>query len=127
MIYLFVGLGGAAGSILRYLTGNLLLVLNPAAFPYGTLVANLAGSFLLGLLTDTWLKNRKISSEISAAVGTGMIGSFTTFSAFSVETLGLLKEEHYYLAFLYFFLSIAGGLFSAWIGHRVLKGKGVKE
>ena len=127
MIYLFVGLGGAAGSILRYLMGNLLLGLNPAAFPYGTLVANLAGSFLLGLLTETWLKNRKVSSEITAAVGTGMIGSFTTFSAFSVETLGLLKEDHYYLAFLYFFLSIAGGLFFAWIGLHVLKGKGVKE
>ncbi|EDL66179.1 fluoride efflux transporter CrcB [Bacillus sp. SG-1] len=127
MIYLFVGLGGAAGSILRYLTGNLLLGLNPAAFPYGTLAANLAGSFLLGLLTDTWWKNKKIPSEISAAVGTGMIGSFTTFSAFSVETLGLLKEDHYYLAFLYFFLSTAGGLFLAWTGLHVLKGKGVKE
>ncbi|WP_409250950.1 fluoride efflux transporter CrcB [Bacillus sp. SCS-153A] len=127
MIYLLVGLGGAAGSILRYLTGNLLLGVNPAAFPYGTLAVNLAGSFLLGLLTDTLLKNRRLSSDVTAALGTGLIGSFTTFSAFSIETIGLFQEGHYFLAFIYFFLSIMGGLFFAWCGLNLLKWKGERK
>ncbi|MGM0845278.1 MAG: fluoride efflux transporter CrcB [Bacillota bacterium] len=121
MIYILIGLGGAVGSLLRYLTGNLLLDLNPSVFPYGTLAANLAGSFLLGLLTEAWLKKRKISTELAAAVGTGAIGSFTTFSAFSMETIGLLKGGHFFMAFLYFLLSVMGGLLAAWSGLQMGK------
>ncbi|WP_421378712.1 fluoride efflux transporter CrcB [Bacillus salacetis] len=127
MIYILVGAGGAAGSLLRYLLGNLLLGLNPAAFPYGTLAANLAGSFLLGLLTETWLKNKRIPPGLAAAVGTGMIGSFTTFSAFSVETIGLLSEDQFTLAFLYFFFSAGGGLAFAWAGLNVCNLKGDRQ
>jgi fluoride exporter len=124
MIYLFVGIGGAAGSMLRYLTGNLLIGLNPAVFPYGTLAANLAGSLILGLLTGFWIKGNKMPPEIMAAAGTGLIGSFTTFSAFSVETLGLLQEGYHLFAFLYFFFSMAGGLLLAWAGLHLQNWKG---
>ncbi|MGF2616616.1 fluoride efflux transporter CrcB [Rossellomorea vietnamensis] len=124
MIYFLIGLGGAAGSLLRYLMGNLLLGINPPVFPYGTLAANLAGSFLLGLLTEAWLKNGRVSTEMAAAAGTGMIGSFTTFSAFSAETVLMLKSGHFYLAFLYLILSLLGGLVFAWAGFQTGKRRG---
>ncbi|RIW35036.1 fluoride efflux transporter CrcB [Bacillus salacetis] len=127
MIYVLVGAGGAVGSILRYLVGNILSGADPAVFPFGTLSANLAGSFVLGLLTETWLKNGRIPPGLAAAAGTGMIGSFTTFSAFSIETIGLLKEGQFMLAFVYFFLSSAGGLCFAWAGLTIPKLKGVRE
>lgn len=126
MNYFLIGLGGAAGSLLRYMTGNLLLDLDPSVFPYGTLAANLAGSFLLGLLTESSMKNGRISPEVSAALGTGLIGSFTTFSAFSAETIGLLYSGHFYLALLYFTLSAFGGLLLAFGGLKAGKRKGVR-
>ncbi|WP_456274471.1 fluoride efflux transporter CrcB [Bacillus sp. AK031] len=123
MAYLLVGLGGAVGSVCRYLMGNALLHLNPPSFPYGTLVANLAGCFILGLLTESFVKHN-ISPALSSAVGTGIVGSFTTFSAFSVETIGLVKDHHYALAFLYLLLSGIGGLVFAWMGMAVYERKG---
>jgi fluoride exporter len=127
MIYIFVGIGGAAGSLLRYLLGNFLMGLHPAAFPFGTLTANLAGSFLLGLLTENSLKDSRLPAGVAAAIGTGLIGSFTTFSAFSVETIGLLRQGQIILAFLYFFFSAAGGLGFAWAGLTIGKLKGGSE
>ncbi|MDZ5474498.1 fluoride efflux transporter CrcB [Bacillus sp. 31A1R] len=115
-IYLLVGLGGAIGSVLRYLLFLLTFHHAETSFPYGTLIANLVGAFFLGWFTKNFISTNKIKPEFASAIGTGLIGSFTTFSTLSNETIALFQNHHYISAFIYLFLSIFGGLFLAYIG-----------
>ncbi|WP_074037793.1 fluoride efflux transporter CrcB [Exiguobacterium profundum] len=119
MIYIYVGLAGAVGALARYGLGMMIDSIGPSAFPVSTLLINLSGSFLLGFLTHMFLRTGKLSPQFVTIVGTGMIGSFTTFSTFSVETIRLLDESRIGLALLYVFLSITLGLGSSWLGYRV--------
>ncbi|MBG0918627.1 fluoride efflux transporter CrcB [Exiguobacterium sp. SRB7LM] len=119
MIYIYVGLAGAVGALARYGLGMMIDSIGPSAFPISTLLINLIGSFLLGWLTHMFLRTGKLSPQFVTIVGTGMIGSFTTFSTFSVETIRLLDESRIGLALLYVFLSITLGLGSSWLGYRV--------
>lgn len=119
MIYIYVGLAGAVGALARYGLGMMIDSIGPSAFPVSTLLINLIGSFLLGWLTHMFLRTGKLSPQFVTIVGTGMIGSFTTFSTFSVETIRLLDESRIGLALLYVFLSITLGLGSSWLGYRV--------
>ncbi|MDX5981369.1 fluoride efflux transporter CrcB [Exiguobacterium profundum] len=119
MIYIYVGLAGAVGALARYGLGMMVDSIGPSAFPVSTLLINLIGSFLLGWLTHMFLRTGKLSPQFVTIVGTGMIGSFTTFSTFSVETIRLLDESRIGLALLYVFLSITLGLGSSWLGYRV--------
>ena len=119
MIYIYVGLAGAVGALARYGLGMMIDSIGPSAFPVSTLLINLIGSFLLGWLTHMFLRTGKPSPQFVTIVGTGMIGSFTTFSTFSVETIRLLEESRIGLALLYVFLSITLGLGSSWLGYRV--------
>lgn len=119
MIYIYVGLAGAVGALARYGLGMMIDSIGPSAFPVSTLLINLSGSFLLGWLTHMFLRTGKLSPQFVTIVGTGMIGSFTTFSTFSVETIRLLDESRIGLVLLYVFLSITLGLGSSWLGYRV--------
>lgn len=119
MLYVYVGLAGAVGALARYGLGLLVDSLGSSVFPVATLLTNLIGSFLLGWLTHMFLRTGKPSPQFVTIVGTGMIGSFTTFSTFSVETIRLLEESRIGLALLYVFLSITLGLGSSWLGYRV--------
>lgn len=115
-----VGLGGALGSLLRYIVG---LMLN-SAYPYGTLTANLSGSFLLGLLMGGFFS--KIRWEwLRLGMGTGLLGAFTTMSTFSAEVRTVWLENSIGLAFGYMALSVAGGLGLAacgvLLGNRLFK------
>lgn len=87
----FVGLGGAAGSICRYLLG--LLPLKPVSgFPAITLCINIAGAFALGLIGALAGKYAKLNPQLLLFLRVGVCGGFTTFSTFSVETAGLLQS-----------------------------------
>ncbi|WP_215143562.1 fluoride efflux transporter CrcB [Exiguobacterium qingdaonense] len=119
MLYIYVGLGGAIGALARYGLGLMVDSVGTSAFPVSTLLINLIGSFILGWLTHKFLQTGKPSPQLVTVVGTGMIGSFTTFSTFSVETIQLLEEGRIWLAILYVFLSITFGLLSSWVGYRV--------
>lgn len=119
MLYVYVGLAGAVGALARYGLGLLVDSLGSSVFPVATLLTNLIGSFLLGWLTHMFLRTGKPSPQFVTIIGTGMIGSFTTFSTFSVETIRLLEESRIGLALLYVFLSITLGLGSSWLGYRV--------
>ncbi|CAM4014648.1 fluoride efflux transporter CrcB [Lederbergia lenta] len=115
MKYLAVGLGGMVGSVLRYFVGN--ITLNLMNVPIGTFLVNLIGSLLLGLLTGLTTQTNKISPIITVCIGTGMIGSFTTFSTFSTEIVMLFQNEHYFLALIYVSSSILLGLLLAFYGY----------
>ena len=119
MNWLWVAGGGALGSALRY--GLALGVQRRlgAGWPFGTLAVNLLGSFLIG-----WAFHLLVSREILAEgprlfIVAGLLGGFTTFSAFSLETLRLLQEGAWPLAALYVAISTAGGLLAAWAGFQL--------
>ncbi|RLQ93756.1 fluoride efflux transporter CrcB [Falsibacillus albus] len=119
MNFIAVGVGGAIGSLLRFLVGIGSNHLWNVHFPLGTLIANLLGCFILGWFTSSYIKMKKLHPHILTGVGTGMIGSFTTFSTFSVESVQLMQENHYGTAYAYIMLSMIGGLFMSWLGYKL--------
>lgn len=118
MNYISVGIGGMAGSVLRYLISLYTASLWAAHFPLGTFIANITGCFILGCLTGMNHKKERIPKQVMLGLGTGMIGSLTTFSAVSVETMKLYEQGSILLAFIYVFLSAGLGLGTAWMGFQ---------
>ena len=117
MVYVYVGIAGFLGAILRYLIG--LSFFTNSSFPYATLSINLLGSFLLSWLTTNLFKRFSLSSSVKTAIGTGFVGSFTTFSTLSVETVELFKSGRFLIGILYIFASIAGGILMSRLGFKV--------
>ena len=113
MFYLYLGIAGAIGASLRYSLGQFVHWW-VHGFPLGTLLINLSGSFAL-----SWL-NQQLHwpSAWRTVIGSGLIGSFTTFSTFSVETIKLLIQGQWLVSFTYSSLSLIGGLFFAYLGYR---------
>lgn len=104
--------GGALGSLLRY--GGTMLAdrLWPAAFPWGTVLINVLGSFVIG-----WFASLTASQEMRLLVMTGICGGFTTFSAFSLQTVVLLRAGDFTLAGLNVLLSVVPCLAATFAGH----------
>jgi CrcB protein len=104
------------GALLRYSLGLLVHGWWVGAFPLGTLLINFVGSFALGWLTAWVNRVGNVPAWVKPGIGTGLIGSFTTFSTFSVETVNLMQQQLWGDAALYVGLSLMGGLFLAWAG-----------
>ncbi|EPT8860835.1 TPA_asm: fluoride efflux transporter CrcB [Listeria innocua] len=107
MYFLYVGIFGALGGMCRYAMN---LWLGGGDFPYATLAVNLIGCFLLAFLMQFLAEKSRISLVILNGIGTGFIGAFTTFSAFSVDTIELLQQGEMVLAISYILVSLIGGL-----------------
>ena len=105
MIYLLIALGGAGGSILRYLLGGAIQRSSGSGFPIGTMLVNVSGCFLIGILVRQFL-NMQLSHELRALLIVGFCGGFTTFSTFSAETLALIEGGEYARAIAYVLLSV---------------------
>lgn len=86
-------------------------------FPFATLLVNLSGSFLLAWFTTSLTKKIRIPSHFQTAIATGFLGSFTTFSAVSVETVQLIHHGSFGLAVLYIVVSLFGGLWMSQLGY----------
>lgn len=95
---LWICLGGAAGSGLRYLVSGWVLRALGTSFPYGTLAVNLLGSFLLGALMHLGLSTEWLTPTLRLALTTGAMGGFTTYSTFSYETMRLVEDGAWALA-----------------------------
>lgn len=119
--YLIVGLGGAAGSMLRYGVQKLFSIQNAGAFPTGTLLVNISGCFLIGILWGIVSRSLSWNEEMKLLLMTGFCGGFTTFSAFTLEGIGLLKESKTTLFIIYLTASVVGGLLATIIGIRIAK------
>jgi CrcB protein len=119
--WLAVSVGGALGAVARYGVAELIDRSEPGAFPWDTLSVNLVGSFLLALLV-TLAGSSARWTTIRLFFGTGLLGAFTTFSTFSVDTANLLRDGAWLTATLYVLVSLAGGLILAiagvGLGHR---------
>lgn len=118
---LVVALGGGIGACLRYLIG-LIPLKEPFIFPVKTLVINLLGCFVIGLVASFAVKNSSLSSKLVLFIKTGFCGGFTTFSTFALETETLIKTGQSGLAVLYVALSVVAGVGLAFAG-QVIVGK----
>ena len=113
---LAVAAGGAVGSVLRYLISRLSFT---TAFPWSTLIVNLAGSFILGLFLAVAGARFTLSTESKAFISVGLLGGFTTFSTFSQQTISLWQADRFALAGWNVALNLIVGLFAAWLGWRL--------
>ena len=115
-LLLLVTVGGAIGSAGRYLVGIGVARAMGTAFPWSTLTVNIVGSFLMGLLADTILRRYGGSPEMRAFLATGVLGGFTTFSAFSLDTATLIGRGESGPALGYIIASVAISLAALYAG-----------
>ncbi|MGD8191148.1 fluoride efflux transporter CrcB [Brevibacillus ginsengisoli] len=113
MNWLAVAIGGAIGSMLRYL---LSLTLNQTSWPYGTWFTNLLGSFLIGFIFVWGREKGLLPPVVYTLLVTGMMGGFTTFSSFSLEVVQYLQTGEWERAFLYVLASVGLGLCAVYLG-----------
>jgi CrcB protein len=112
----YIAAGSAIGGVGRYLLGGLVQRMAAGTFPAGTLVVNVSGSFLLGLLLRYAMETPAVTPELRALLTVGLCGGYTTFSTFSYETLALLEDGDWGRAGLYVALSLALSLLATFVG-----------
>ena len=110
-----VAIGGAFGAVLRYLLTNISKYLFVSSI-YGTLSVNIIGSFLIGYFITSDVGKNLSENFIKFFFIIGLLGSFTTFSAFSYEVVDLMNSKKYFTSFTYIFISILMCIMSAYLG-----------
>jgi CrcB protein len=114
-LYLLIALGGALGSVARAFISNQF----PATFPWGTLVVNVTGSFIIGFFFTLTEPGGRVfvSGNTRAFFMTGVCGGYTTFSSFSLNTLNLAREGEWLRAGANTVASVVACLVAVWLGH----------
>ena len=117
---LYVALGGALGSVSRYLVGTWVQTTTKSIdFPYGTLTVNLIGCFVIGFLSQLAESRGAFNPETRAFLFIGILGGFTTFSSFGNDTLNLLRDGNPFNALANIGANVIVGLFLVWLGRSV--------
>jgi CrcB protein len=119
MILLLIALGGAAGSLLRYLIGGAIQRSSASGFPIGTMFVNVVGCFLIGVFVR-FLLNMQTAGEWRALMVVGFCGGFTTFSTFTFETVGLIEGGEYARAVTYMLGSVVLCVIATFAGMAVV-------
>jgi len=114
--YVMVGVGGGLGSIFRFWLGSYIGSKMGTRFPYGTLVINVTGSFLIGLVYALLIAKTTWSPNWRYLIPIGFIGGYTTFSSFEYETLRTIQDGQIGLGLLYVGLSMCAGFVAVWGG-----------
>lgn len=114
--FLLVGLGGAVGSMLRYCLQR---SINTTNIPFGTLLVNLAGCFLIGLLWGLLSKNN-MTHNYGLVLISGFCGGFTTFSSFTIEGFQMMQDNRWLLLAGYIGASVFGGLLASFSGYKLI-------
>ena len=123
LAYLWIAIGGALGSMARYGVGGLVANKFPASqtFPWGTLVVNVSGSFIIGFLGAMTAPEGKMSPQsrvlVTQLLITGVCGGYTTFSSFSLQTLNLLRDREWLYAGGNILLSVLLCMIAVWLGY----------
>lgn len=118
---LVVMIGGFLGAMSRFALGEWIHTGN--GFPLGTLIINLIGCFSLGWFLTYINQKKKMRAELTLLIGTGFIGSFTTFSTFSLETVNLFQQGHVLFGCTYVFSSTIVGLLLVYSGYKLASPK----
>ncbi|MEC7285401.1 MAG: fluoride efflux transporter CrcB [Pseudomonadota bacterium] len=121
-LYCFIAAGGATGACLRYFITTSVDSLFGKHMPFGTLTVNVVGSFALALLYGFIERHDLSDSPYRALIGVGLLGAFTTFSTFSVETLTLLENGLWFKAAANVFLNVGACLIAGWLAIQLMKG-----
>ncbi len=116
---LLVGLGGSIGSIARYLCQRLMATSYLHPFPWGTLIVNITGCLLIGIFWGLSFKSMESNESWKLFLMTGVCGGFTTFSAFTLEGIGLIKEQKLALFFGYATASVVVCLAATYLGMKI--------
>ena len=118
---IYIAIGGAIGSVLRYLTSVFVNRFWANQFPLATFITNVLGCFLIGFIIGILEKNNLANSNLKWLLVTGFCGGYTTFSSFGLENNSLFESNNSILAFSYIALSVILGVFSVWLGFFVSK------
>lgn len=121
-LLLLIGSGSFIGGIIRYYLSQFIQIKTALTFPLGTLAVNIIGCFFIGLIVGL-IDKESIGSEWRFFLITGLLGGFTTFSAFSMESVNLLREGQIVYAFTYIGLSILLGLFATFAAYSIITNK----
>ena len=115
-IYITIAVGGSFGAVLRYWLSSTTNQLLGSGFPYGTLAVNILGSILMGFLSVVLLHRFNLSDELRTGFLVGFLGSFTTFSAFAMDTLFWLESGDLIKSLSYVLLSVFFCILGCWAG-----------
>jgi CrcB protein len=119
--FLFIGLGGFVGAILRYWVGGLAQRVTPhPTFPLGTLIVNVIGCFVIGILAAVVEARGALHPNARVFLTVGLIGGFTTFSAFANETFSAYRDGSQVTAIANVLLSVGLGLLAVWAGRAAV-------
>lgn len=113
---MLAGFGGAIGTMMRFGVYTLFKTTN---FPFATLLINIAGSLLIGLVLGFALKDIHFENNWKVFLATGVCGGFTTFSAFSLENFQMLQQGKYFLSIIYIIASLIAGIIATWVGYKI--------
>ena len=116
-LYLAVAIGGMLGASLREWFE--LIIPTAASFPLGTWIINVTGSFLLAFLYAYTARIIRFPQWLRVGIGTGLLGAYTTFSTFCVETVTLMQHGAFFVALSYLIISLIGGILFAVMGHFI--------
>jgi CrcB protein len=117
--YLFIGLGGFLGSIARFGLASFVQNRTESLFPYGTMLVNIAGCFVIGLLMTLFQERIVVGPNVRLFLIIGILGGFTTFSSFSYDTFALLRSGNHLAAGINVTVSLFGCLLATWAGFFV--------
>ncbi|MBS1542445.1 MAG: fluoride efflux transporter CrcB [Bacteroidetes bacterium] len=120
-IFLLVGIGGFLGSAARYYSQQFLAKSIPSVLPYGTLAVNIIGCFLIGIIYGLSSRGNVLSPDWRIFLATGFCGGFTTFSAFSYESISLMQDGEYLYLSIYIAASVLFGLAATYLGILLIK------
>jgi len=117
--FLLIAVGGAFGSVLRYAMQGWVQRLTTSTFPLGTFAVNMLGCLLIGLVSGFFASPQLVREEYRIGLTIGVLGGFTTFSTFGLETFHLANDGEFRLALLNMLLSCVVGFVAVWIGYRL--------
>lgn len=117
---IIVGVGGFIGAVARYKISTWILnSISCGKFPIGTFAVNIIGCLIIGILATLAQQYEVFNQNLRLMLFTGILGGFTTFSSFGLETIALLQEGEIFTALIYVLASVALGLLAVWVGMEV--------